>query len=299
MKYHLHPVFSDLTPAGPWWQICSNLADDLNRNGQLLPIYVQDGYVIDGMKRLALLEWLGIEPWVEVWEGDPLECYRINNQHRRHHDNLEVLVAGGEISNGQMQRIRSYEHDGFRRAVLLLKRMWTQEKGVDLRKAELIVHFALNWHQNEHMTSAWLIRHFWVNGDHWSDWFVMADVMACGSPEGTGNCPVCSDNYKPPKVHFENGMPRTLPFDEMPFESGGMIYHPTGLEFVGHKDQDKIKLENEWAELGRKVKPRVKGVEVSAIKPVAIADTWKGVSDLIDYQRFKTRAYYRHQTVAS
>ncbi len=104
---------------------------------------------------------------------------------------------------------------------------------------------------------------------------------------------------QPPQVHFENGMPRTLPFDEMPFESGGMIYHPTGLEFVGHKDQDKIKLENEWAELGRKVKPRVKGVEVTAIKPVAIADTWMGVSDLIDYQRVKTRAYYRHQTVAS
>ena len=61
------------------------LADDIKANGQIEPIVVHDGFVLDGRNRLAACEMLGLEPHTVDYDGsDPLAFVVSKNLHRRH-----------------------------------------------------------------------------------------------------------------------------------------------------------------------------------------------------------------------
>jgi lambda repressor-like predicted transcriptional regulator len=57
---------------------------DIQAKGQRLPIYIQNGLVVDGRNRQKACAELGIEPVYEEIEGDPFELAESLNEHRRH-----------------------------------------------------------------------------------------------------------------------------------------------------------------------------------------------------------------------
>ena len=57
---------------------------DIKANGQRLPIYIQDGFIIDGRNRQKACVELGIEAVYQEVEGDPYELAESLNLHRRH-----------------------------------------------------------------------------------------------------------------------------------------------------------------------------------------------------------------------
>jgi DNA-binding NarL/FixJ family response regulator len=57
---------------------------DIKANGQVMPIYIQNGLIIDGRNRQKACAELGIEPIYQEIEGDPHELADSLNLHRRH-----------------------------------------------------------------------------------------------------------------------------------------------------------------------------------------------------------------------
>jgi hypothetical protein len=57
---------------------------DIQAKGQRLPIYIQNGLVVDGRNRQKACAELGIEAIYEEIEGDPYELAESLNEHRRH-----------------------------------------------------------------------------------------------------------------------------------------------------------------------------------------------------------------------
>jgi len=57
---------------------------DIQAKGQRLPIYIQNGLVVDGRNRQKACAELGIEAIYEEIEGDPFELAESLNEHRRH-----------------------------------------------------------------------------------------------------------------------------------------------------------------------------------------------------------------------
>lgn len=86
------------------------LAEDIRANGQEVPIYqTKDGLVLDGRNRLLACERIGVDPFVEIWEGDPetYEALIISlNAQRRHMDKGRIamaLQAMASLANGSNQ----------------------------------------------------------------------------------------------------------------------------------------------------------------------------------------------------
>lgn len=57
---------------------------DIKANGQRLPIYIQNGFIIDGRNRQKACAELGIEAVYQELDGDPFELAESLNLHRRH-----------------------------------------------------------------------------------------------------------------------------------------------------------------------------------------------------------------------
>lgn len=57
---------------------------DIKANGQRLPIYIQNGFIIDGRNRQKACFELGIEAIYQEVDGDPFELAESLNLHRRH-----------------------------------------------------------------------------------------------------------------------------------------------------------------------------------------------------------------------
>ncbi len=48
----------------------SELKEDISRNGQIDPVWIHDGKIIDGRNRYLACTELGIEPLTREWNGD-------------------------------------------------------------------------------------------------------------------------------------------------------------------------------------------------------------------------------------
>lgn len=75
------------------------LKDDIQRNGQLEPIWTHDGQIIDGRNRYRACLDLGIEPQIREWNGDgSLVAFVVSlNLHRRHLDSSQKAVIALEV----------------------------------------------------------------------------------------------------------------------------------------------------------------------------------------------------------
>lgn len=72
------------------------LAEDIGLRGQLVPIELCDGMIIDGRNRWAACQFAGIEPLtVEVNPKDPVAYVLSLNLHRRHLDETQRAMVGG------------------------------------------------------------------------------------------------------------------------------------------------------------------------------------------------------------
>jgi ParB-like chromosome segregation protein Spo0J len=72
------------------------LAEDIGLRGQLVPIEICDGMILDGRNRWAACEFAGIEPiTLEVNPKDPVAYVLSLNLHRRHLDETQRAMVGG------------------------------------------------------------------------------------------------------------------------------------------------------------------------------------------------------------
>lgn len=76
------------------------LAEDIGLRGQLVPIELCDGMIIDGRNRWAACQFAGIEPLtVEVNPKDPVAYVLSLNLHRRHLDETQRAMVGGRAKS--------------------------------------------------------------------------------------------------------------------------------------------------------------------------------------------------------
>ncbi len=93
------------------------LMEDIRKHGQQEPIYEYEGKILDGRNRLKACAQLGIEPWIETWEGatqDPFALVMSMNYHRRHLSSVEsgqVLASYLKLKGGKKRT-----HGGDRRS---------------------------------------------------------------------------------------------------------------------------------------------------------------------------------------
>lgn len=83
MKHYLHHEAADKYPMIEGEAFAAFKAD-IKANGQRLPIYIQNGLIIDGRNRQKACAELGIEAVYQEIEGDPYELADSLNLHRRH-----------------------------------------------------------------------------------------------------------------------------------------------------------------------------------------------------------------------
>lgn len=78
----------------------ASFKEDIRLNGQLNPITLFDGKVLDGWHRYQICLELGIEPVVESREiKDPFSYVISQNEKRRHLTKGQLAFVGAEIAN--------------------------------------------------------------------------------------------------------------------------------------------------------------------------------------------------------
>ena len=93
------------------------LAADIRENGQRDPITVTpDGVLVDGRNRLEACRRAGVEPVVEVWDGDDVGAFVRSRNERRHQS----------TGSRAMSTALSLEHDGKRTIDKAGKGRWAQ-----------------------------------------------------------------------------------------------------------------------------------------------------------------------------
>ena len=74
------------------------LADDIAKNGQIVPVELCDGKIIDGRRRSAACRIAGVDPIViEVKPADPVAYAWSINFHRRHLSPAQAAMAGARM----------------------------------------------------------------------------------------------------------------------------------------------------------------------------------------------------------
>jgi len=71
----------------------SELADDIRKNGQLVPVWLYDGKILDGRNRWAACKIAGIEPKTKEYAGDEPTAFAVAMNDRRRHMNKGALAA--------------------------------------------------------------------------------------------------------------------------------------------------------------------------------------------------------------
>ena len=110
--YPLHPA-TDLFPPMTDAEFVSLVAD-IDTNGQLEPILILDGQVIDGRHRLRACEQIGIEPRVReisADEGDPTTLVISLNLHRRHLTESQRAMVAARLATLTHGQRASYARD--------------------------------------------------------------------------------------------------------------------------------------------------------------------------------------------
>jgi ParB-like chromosome segregation protein Spo0J len=89
MKHH--PI-ADVWPMLPEDKL-HELADDISKNGQLVPVWLYEGKILDGRNRWAACKIAGIEPKTKEYTGDEPTAFAVAMNDRRRHMNKGALAA--------------------------------------------------------------------------------------------------------------------------------------------------------------------------------------------------------------
>lgn len=71
----------------------AELADDIRKNGQLVPVWIYDGKILDGRNRWAACKIAGIEPKTKEYSGDEPTAFAVSLNDRRRHMGKSALAA--------------------------------------------------------------------------------------------------------------------------------------------------------------------------------------------------------------
>lgn len=89
MKHHpiadVWPMMDDASLA--------QLADDIKKNGQLVPVWLYDGKILDGRNRWAACKIAGVEPKTKEYIGDEPTAFAVSLNDRRRHMGKSALAA--------------------------------------------------------------------------------------------------------------------------------------------------------------------------------------------------------------
>lgn len=69
------------------------LADDIRKNGQLVPVWLYEGKILDGRNRWAACRIAGIEPKTKEYTGDEPTAFAVSLNDRRRHMGKSALAA--------------------------------------------------------------------------------------------------------------------------------------------------------------------------------------------------------------
>jgi ParB-like chromosome segregation protein Spo0J len=98
IEYEFHPI-ADIFPLIPEQDI-SGLVSDLQKNGQINPIVLYDGKILDGRNRYLACKEAGIEPRFTEYTGDDAVGYSVSlNLHRRHLSEAQRANVAARIAN--------------------------------------------------------------------------------------------------------------------------------------------------------------------------------------------------------
>jgi hypothetical protein len=74
------------------------LADDIGKNGQLVPVWIYEGMILDGRNRYAACKMAGIEPKTQTYTGDEPTAFAVSmNDKRRHMNKGQLAAIGAEL----------------------------------------------------------------------------------------------------------------------------------------------------------------------------------------------------------
>jgi hypothetical protein len=71
----------------------AELADDIRKNGQLVPVWLYEGKILDGRNRWAACKIAGVEPKTKEYTGDEPTAFAVAMNDRRRHMNKGALAA--------------------------------------------------------------------------------------------------------------------------------------------------------------------------------------------------------------
>jgi hypothetical protein len=71
----------------------AELADDIKKNGQLVPVWTYEGKILDGRNRWAACKIAGVEPKTKEYTGDEPTAFAVSLNDRRRHMNKGALAA--------------------------------------------------------------------------------------------------------------------------------------------------------------------------------------------------------------
>ena len=86
-----HPI-ADVWPMMDEAKI-AELADDIRKNGQLIPVWLYDGKILDGRNRWAACKIAGVEPKTKEYTGDEPTAFAVSLNDRRRHMGKGSLAA--------------------------------------------------------------------------------------------------------------------------------------------------------------------------------------------------------------
>lgn len=89
MKHH--PI-ADVWPMMDEGKL-AELADDIRKNGQLVPVWLYEGKIIDGRNRWAACKIAGVTPKTQEYTGDEPTSFAVALNDRRRHMNKGALAA--------------------------------------------------------------------------------------------------------------------------------------------------------------------------------------------------------------
>jgi hypothetical protein len=69
------------------------LADDISKNGQISPVWLYEGKILDGRNRWAACKIAGVEPTTKEYTGDEPTAFAVAMNDRRRHMNKGALAA--------------------------------------------------------------------------------------------------------------------------------------------------------------------------------------------------------------
>jgi ParB-like chromosome segregation protein Spo0J len=86
-----HPI-ADVWPMMDGAKL-AELADDISKNGQLVPVWLYEGKILDGRNRWAACKIAGVEPKTKEYTGDEPTAFAVSLNDRRRHMNKGSLAA--------------------------------------------------------------------------------------------------------------------------------------------------------------------------------------------------------------